>query len=328
MPLLTQEQVEQKVFGSQRRFEQVMYWRKPLGDESSLMQAIRTESRWISVGDTQATKYMQKVMAGWQCLPQYGRVTKGSSDGVGAQWDHILSHPDGPGAFPASQIINYRWYRPERLPGSFMGKEIYWPQLADMTLQEYGCPFCPSADFLEPFGLANHMMKHHDWDSRRLDEYGQAHGINFNRTVVREFVMPPRPYAPGFGATEPEPPKSQYMVERIIIPDELPSAHAAPLPDDLPGVTPLYEPVAAERTPEPPPAPEDMQEKWKQLQQFAEAMGLDLSDRAVAADRQQATRPGVKAKRKITPEHAAKSRAALEKARQARAQNRLAAASV
>ena len=320
MPLLTQEQVEQKVFGSQRRFEQVMYWRKPLGDESSLMQAIRTESRWISVGDTQATKYMQKVMAGWQCLPQYGRVTKGSSDGVGAQWDHILSHPDGPGAFPASQIINYRWYRPERLPGSFMGKEIYWPQLADMTLQEYGCPFCPSADFLEPFGLANHMMKHHDWDSRRLDEYGQAHGINFNRTVVREFVMPPRPYV-GPGGSDPEPLKSQYMVERIVIPDELPSAHVAPLP----GVSPLYEPTESERPPEPQPAPEDVQEKWKQLQQFAEAMGLDLSDRAVEAERKQPARSAVKARRKMSPENAAKSRASLAKARAVRAEQRAAA---
>lgn len=160
----------------------------------------RNKKGWITWGDTQASKQLDKIRKGSVPLPQYGRITH--SEDI---WGPILRHPDGPAEFPVEQVLAYRWYDRRRLPDIRpiiqVGREeqrqgaqpavIRFPQLVGVKITEYPCPeSClitlpdgKSVDkaYHDPVHLGNHLRVMHGYDRSEIIKYGDAMGIDFTK---------------------------------------------------------------------------------------------------------------------------------------------------
>ena len=174
--------------GAQRREEFVGYYRKPAEyvDPLGVVLPYR-EPKWITVADTQPLKKMHYVNRGWIPLPQFGRV----EDTGGDRWRPILTHRDGPSAFPVEQVVIYRWYDRAHLPGSLRGADIYFPQLVGVEIEEFPCPDCSGGTvFLNPLHLARHLVNKHGYDRSAIIALGTSLGINFQKSL--EGLIKPR----------------------------------------------------------------------------------------------------------------------------------------
>jgi hypothetical protein len=169
------------------RDEVVGYYRLPDGYRDG------AASRWITFADTQPGKRLPYMERGWTPLPQYGRVWGKDPDGNSSKeyvWLPILSTAQGRAEFPASQVLTYGWYRPERLPAPLRGRALDFPQLekaiADgLEVHEYECPECTGQRFFTPWALASHLRNHHDYDRAEIIALGKEVGVDFAKTLKR-----------------------------------------------------------------------------------------------------------------------------------------------
>ena len=192
--LLDGEAVRRFMFASGRpnQEEKVGYYRKPTHYVNSKGQTRKYKyGHWIETADTHALRWAEYVKRGWTPLPKYGHVTD-SFD----LWKPILAHPDGPAEFPLTQVLTFRWWKPECLPGSLMGRtDIYFPQLAEALArgEKYELIPCPDCEddnvaFFEPHHLARHLVNRHGYDraaiialqdSMRKDGFD----VDFNKSI-------------------------------------------------------------------------------------------------------------------------------------------------
>lgn len=187
--------------------DSIIYYRKPNKG---------VEAGWIVFGDSlSGTKLRDFVKRGFEPLMQFGSINDrrrdmrafGTKDSPIApeyeslspnehraryEWEGILTHPDGPAAFPVEQIIAYRWYRPENCPVP----DAYFPQLAGKKIREYNCPErCGRNPFVDVDGvggvsaLRSHLRIMHEWDQANLQAYGARVGIDFNASDVGELLI-------------------------------------------------------------------------------------------------------------------------------------------
>lgn len=170
--------------GSNRRkgkWARSCYYRNPRG--------------WITVDQYMGTALQAFSDRGFQRLAKYGDVTRyldqdRQEPDPGGNWGPILRHPDGPGEFPAEQVIIARWYKKDFCPVP----EAKFPQLKGIKIQEYQCPQCNRPPFIsaedaegKPVVKSNgiaalgvHLQVAHSWDRLVLLAYGERVGIDFN----------------------------------------------------------------------------------------------------------------------------------------------------
>ena len=217
-----------------RHGEQVIYFRKPVGDVEN--------SGWITWCDSMSgSKYRDYVRRGFMPLEKYGVINTSDWDARNAGskempkgdpswpsdpqerrayyiWGPILMHPDGPAEFPVEQILSFRWYRKPPIP------DVYWPQLAGQKVREYKCPVpgCRRPAFVDideiggVSSLASHLTIMHEWDWQTIMAYGERQSIDFNKAdvgnlLVQDFEIPATPPPPRRG----RPPKSQVEIETV-----------------------------------------------------------------------------------------------------------------
>ena len=201
--VLEDHEVRSRMGGNaMRKEEYVGYYRKPATyvDPQGVVTPFR-EPSWITIADTQPLKKMGYVNRGWIPLPQFGRI----EDSGPERWRPILTHRDGPIAFPAQQVITARWYDKTKLPGSLRGSDIYFPQLVGIEIEEFPCPDCSgSTSFLNPLHLARHLVNKHDYDRSAIIALGQSLGINFSKSL--EGLIKPRTITVEARAAQPERP--------------------------------------------------------------------------------------------------------------------------
>lgn len=188
------------------RWEQVIYYRTP---QKNFHGEDHAHAGWIEVGDAQALKLSGRAELGYMPLKQFGAVDKQKD---GSQWHAILSHPDGPRQFPVSQILQYRWYNGDSLrhdwpqvpawairPDGRVSTRFF-PQLKGLQLEELPCPNCHGRTFLEPNGLFQHMVVHHDLEPVAILALGDRMGIDFTRRIKERAIV-----KIDYGEDEPEP---------------------------------------------------------------------------------------------------------------------------
>jgi hypothetical protein len=176
--------VERTFATNRRRFERVIYYRKPPDFDHG------REGNWICWGDSQPGKRITMLERGFTPLPQFGRIDRYMRDSTGEEivdpaypWGNILRHPDGPSQFPVEQILTYRWHRRPPIPG------IKFPQLQGMKIVEYECPECTDQTFFNAIHLARHLRNSHDYEHRDLTALGQHLGIDFAREYRKKGVI-------------------------------------------------------------------------------------------------------------------------------------------
>ena len=200
VPLMGSEsitQMFQAMRGNARRSERVGYYRRPRDWSSPL---------WIVTDQTQPLLRVEKITQGFEMLPQYGFTppperddprsgTKAAmhygcaADNSRELWTPILSHPQGPSEFPAEQVMLFRWYRPEGLPGIMKGRQIRFSQFEAFAkarggVKEYRCPDCNDITFFRPSHLARHLHNSHGYDQAAIIALGTASGIDFNEGLM------------------------------------------------------------------------------------------------------------------------------------------------
>lgn len=173
----------------QGKFEVHMYYRRPEG--------VRHPG-WITVKGSKGEKKERYEDRGIMALREFGELRDGHTN----PWEIILTHPDGPKAFPVDQVMQARWYDPKNIPTEcrWEGKDeepcpwmlklesegVHFPQLDDHEVTERSCPQCDRPPFVmvdnlggvEP--LARHLTIIHGWDTDQLRKYGAAVGIDFD----------------------------------------------------------------------------------------------------------------------------------------------------
>ena len=179
------------------RSERVGYYHRPRHWSQSL---------WVITDQTQPLLRVDKLGMGFIYLPQYGHAppperdrppehTYGAAhygcepDNSAELWTPILSHARGPSEFPADQVMYFRWYRPEMLPGVMNGRRIRFPIFDEKIrraggLKEYRCPDCTNITFFRPSHLARHLHNSHGYDQAAIIALGQASGIDFNEGLM------------------------------------------------------------------------------------------------------------------------------------------------
>lgn len=182
---------KQSARGKKSKYETHMYYRRPSSGE---------DPDWIVVGGVKGGKRERyEDLKGFTPLKEFEEIPNGHSN----PWEYILTQPNGPKAFPADQVLKFRWHNPEDLPTEcywvdkdenpcpYMEKlkaeGVHFPQLAGHTVTDHSCPEC---DNRAPFStidgvggvgdLAKHLSIMHNWDVDRMKKYGAAVGIDFD----------------------------------------------------------------------------------------------------------------------------------------------------
>ena len=180
--------------------DQIIYYRRPRKGE---------DAGWIVFGDSlSGTKLRDFVKRGFEPLMQFGLVNSNARDRerfgdsshpadptmtpARYEWEGILTHPDGPAAFPVEQIVAYRWYRPEFCPVP----DAHFPQLVGKEIIEYTCPErCGRPPFVSVDGiggigqLRQHLRIMHAWDQANMQAYGARVGIDFNKSDIETIAV-------------------------------------------------------------------------------------------------------------------------------------------
>jgi hypothetical protein len=307
----------ERLFRTNRaRDEKVIYYRAP---EMTVRGLPYPNPKWISWADSQPAKRLALMARGFTPLPQFGRIIETDAEA----WVLILKHPQGPAQFPTSQVITFRWYRPEYLPGSLQGARIRFPQLiADardgLTIKEYFCPECTNRWFFEPYHLARHLTNGHGYDRASIIALGKELGIDFMKTIFR-LVEPVNVYGlETEAAPEPElmldPDDMPLPVEPIRPPSTLGATFADAGVSELDHMLEDAAPAQPSPTDVLPVTAADMLLILRKLE--------DMDARINAMGQ---TQPPSKLKRTLSPEAAERSRRALERAREAKMAKREAA---
>lgn len=178
--------------------ERIMYYRKPNKG---------AEAGWIVTAGTNPERQLSLYAKGFVPLDRYGFVNPQDmpvpewvpEDQSHAYrvWAKILTAPGGPDEFPIEQIVQLRWYDPNRcpVPGT------RFPQMAGTKIARYFCPECHNTYFHDTMGLGRHLRGQHEYDRTEIATYGAEVGINFAKELVGgrtafdsvEYELPPEP---------------------------------------------------------------------------------------------------------------------------------------
>lgn len=178
------------------KYESNMYYRRPANGQ---------RPGWIIVGGVKGEKRrVFEDIRGFKALPEFGELPHGHTN----PWEHILTSPGGPEAFPVDQVMSLRWYNEDDIPTDceWEGKDeeacpmmiklktegVVFPQLTGHTIIEHSCPECDRPPFstvdgmggIEP--LARHLKIMHGWDAQNLMKWGEATGIDFQKVYSKE----------------------------------------------------------------------------------------------------------------------------------------------
>lgn len=155
--------------------EKMCYYKTPVGHKEG------KESRWVVWSHTQPSVQLMRINAGFIPLPKYGEANpSGALDGPDC-WNAILSHPNGPSEFPASQVQAFHWYDKRYLPPKFQEKGLVFPQferyLADLggDIDEYHCPNCNTTPFFDGWSLAQHCTNRHNFTPEMIHQLAESH---------------------------------------------------------------------------------------------------------------------------------------------------------
>lgn len=159
--------------GAGDKFERDTYYRRPDG--------------WITVGPTlSGTAARDFAKRGFVSLEgQFGTIPHTETN----RWRPILSHRDGPVAFPKEQVLELRWHTEPPIP------DVKFPQIKGMKIVHYKCPECESRVFPDYEGrdgvsaLARHLTIIHRWDRMALQRYGDSAGIDFTRITASTEIV-------------------------------------------------------------------------------------------------------------------------------------------
>lgn len=151
------------------------YWRRPKNGTA--------RSEWIVSSQNTPSSYMRNAKKGVTPLLEYGLFTPGqnSRDKNGVFWNaakepwRLIFQMGGAKAFPASQIIAYRWH----IMPPYAGVEF--PQIDGMDIDIIECPECEKGIFAYARDLGDHLRLGHGWNPAELREYGREIGMSFAR---------------------------------------------------------------------------------------------------------------------------------------------------
>jgi hypothetical protein len=214
---LDEATIQRSGLPSRKQSEPVIYYRKM--DKGP-------EQGWIVTADSQMHKQIMYLQRGWQPLPQYGLVGRASCHWDSAyRWYPILSHPEGPKEFPIEQILQFGWHRPGGLPSFPMPngepytptlEQVFFPQLADQDIDDFGCPECENRLFIKGAYLARHLADAHKWDYNAIISLGEQIGIDFRRDFApmmkRSYTFPKQAQERAGGANVPQPRVNQVRI--------------------------------------------------------------------------------------------------------------------
>lgn len=178
----------------------------------------RRSDGWIITGGAWPSGKADKDFKGFDFLPSMGTflMSFGDNEEESNQvdrrgrkffphkefWRLILQHPDGPGLFPVSQIIAYRWHiRPPY-------REVKFPQLEGLQIYDLFCPECDKGIFsaereqeaieMLRIHLTSGFNDSHSYRPEDLRALGQEYSIDFfaprrARNSVRARSIEPEP---------------------------------------------------------------------------------------------------------------------------------------
>lgn len=192
------------MMGADRKYEKCIYYRHPdVCNVDTPQEHPNKQAGWIMWAGNNRDRMADQMELGFiplrkfgicQSQPDWSEEAKGTPDQYGP-WGAILCHPEGPAAFPVSQIMTYKWYDPKRVPVP----GVTFPQLDGTPIVEFSCPDCNGRSFGLALHLSRHLRTQHDWTVDDLVKFGAAMGLDFHREFVNE-VKTTKTYSAGKSA--------------------------------------------------------------------------------------------------------------------------------
>ena len=179
------------VLGADPKYEKCLYYRHPdVWNQGQPNEARNRQAGWIVWAGNNSDRMRDMMLRGFTPLLKFGvcqrteswsREAQGTPDQYGP-WGAILMHTEGPAAFPASQVLTYRWYDPKHcpVPGTV------FPQLDGAEITEFTCPDCTDRSFREALHLSRHLRSLHDWSVDDVVKFGEAMGMDFRREFGKD----------------------------------------------------------------------------------------------------------------------------------------------
>jgi hypothetical protein len=231
--LIPLRQAVARINGADKRYENAMYYRQPERWEvGSPRERENKYAGWIVRAGNNRDRMTDLMERGFVPLRQFGVTLKnpawtpeaqGTPDQYG-EWGAILCHPQGPAAFPVSQVMAFRWYDPKHCPVP----GVVFPQLAGMPITEYRCPDCNDKTFGEALHLSRHLRVTHDWTVDDVVKFGEAMGLDFRREFGNS-AKTTRTYSPS-GEAAPQFAQHAVATPPPVITQVVPVRESAPEP--------------------------------------------------------------------------------------------------
>lgn len=214
--------------GADRKYEKCLYYRHPdVWSPGAPEERKNARAGWIIWAGNNRDRMADMMERGFVPLRKFGipanhqsweQEAQGTADQYGP-WGAILTHPEGPAAFPIEQILVSRWYDPKHCPVP----GVVFPQLAGTEIVEYACPDCTDRNFGLALHLARHLRLQHEWTVDDLVKFGEAMGLDFRREFSKQAkrVVPypagdeprQRPTFPSAAKRKEDPP---VRVDRVV----------------------------------------------------------------------------------------------------------------
>ena len=179
------------VLGADPKYEKCLYYRHPdVWNAGSRMESRNRQAGWIMWAGNNSDRMRDLMIRGFTPLLKFGicqrneqwsREAQGTPDQYGP-WGAILMHPEGPAAFPISQIMTFRWYDQRHCPVP----GVVFPQLDGATITEFTCPDCTDRVFGQALHLSRHLRNQHEWTVDDVIKFGEAMGLDFRREFTKD----------------------------------------------------------------------------------------------------------------------------------------------
>lgn len=229
------------LLGGDRKYEKNLYYRHPeTWSTGTAQEKPNARANWIIWAGNNRDRMADMMERGFTPLRKFGIAARYAQDEPQSQgtpdqygpWGAILMHPEGPAAFPISQIMTYRWYDPRHCPVP----GVVFPQLDGVEIAEYACPDCNDRVFSMALHLSRHLRAQHDWSVDDVVKFGAAMGLDFSREFTKG-VKNVRTYSAGQDerpATRGEAPRNvaPVVVERIVPTRSAPEEKPARTPEE------------------------------------------------------------------------------------------------
>ena len=165
-----------------RRSEPRMYWRQ---------HGIPGQEGWITVKGTSDQVKLNLLERGFDPLTKYGTLRHNQDDPDNPitqyrnHFAQILCAKGGPEEFHPSQILAFKWYRPEFCPVPKAAIKLRRVVAqAGIIIEEFPCPECSNKFYLKAQSLATHLRNSHQYDTAALIAYAKENGISFQKEMA------------------------------------------------------------------------------------------------------------------------------------------------